>query len=191
MSSSTTTKASITLSGTDDWVEWLEVVKSTAATGQVWEYVDPTKTQIPTLQEPHLPEPKDVNPTADNLQGLSDVERLELREQRELYRFSLTRYDRRRNTLAELQRHIQSTVARPYVHHTFNCDSVHQMLVNLQKWLKPKNDVRRLQIIDQYRELQKPPTNKKLDDKIIDKHGAVQDFLRAVSDIIPILLQRA
>src|SRR5271163_113699 len=197
MSSSTTTKASITLSGTDDWVEWLEVVKSTAATGQVWEYVDPTKTQIPTLQEPHLPEPKDVNPTADNLQGLSDVERLELREQRELYRFSLTRYDRRRNTLAELQRHIQSTVARPYVHHTFNCDSVHQMLVNLQKRLKPRDDVRRLQLIDQYRELQKPPTNKnidtwllswekiykeasELDDKIVDKHGAVQDFLRTI-----------
>ena len=113
MSSSTTTKASITLSGTDDWIEWLEVVKSTAATGQVWEYVDPAKTQVPTLQEPHLPGPKDVNPTATNLQDLSDTEWLELREQRELYRFGLTRYDRRRNAVAELQRHIQSTVAVP------------------------------------------------------------------------------
>jgi vacuolar-type H+-ATPase subunit I/STV1 len=203
MSTPTTTKASsVTLSGPGDWVEWLEVVKSTAATGQVWEYVDPSKTEVPTLSEPHMPEPKDINSTATTIQGLSDAERLELREQRELYRFNLTRYDRRRNAWAELQRHIQSTVARSYVHHTFKCDTVHKMLVNLQKRLKPKDDVRRLQLIDQYRELQKPPTDKnidswllnwekvykeasELDDKIADKHSAVQDFLRAVSETAP------
>jgi hypothetical protein len=163
MSSSTTTKVSVTLNGTDDWVEWLEVVKSTAATGQVWEYVDPSNAQVPALQEPSVPEPRDVNPTAVNILGLSDAERLELRELRELYKFALTRYDRRKNALAELQRHIQSTVARPYVHHTFNCDTVHQMLVNLQKRLKLRNDVKRLQLIDQYRDLQKPPNSKNID----------------------------
>ena len=41
------------------------------------------------------------------------------------------------------------------------------MLVNLQKRLKPKDDVRRLQLIDQYRELQKSPKSKDLDTWII------------------------
>jgi hypothetical protein len=56
MSSTGTSTASarIILKGPDDWIPWLEMVKSTATTGQVWEYVDPSKTadQIPQLNEP-------------------------------------------------------------------------------------------------------------------------------------------
>ena len=203
MSTSTTTKAStVILNGPGDWVEWIETVKTTAATGQIWEYIDPSKKDVPTLSEPHMPEPKDINPAVTTIQGLSDVERFDLREQGELYRTNLNRYDRRRSALAELQRHIQTTVARPYVHHTHKCDTVHQMLVNLQKQLKPKDDIRRLQLIDQYRELQKSPGNKNIDtwlfdwekvykettelkDSIADTHSAVQDFLRAISGIAP------
>jgi hypothetical protein len=76
------------------------------------------------------------------------------------------------------------------------------MLVNLQKRLKPKDDVRRLQLTDQDRELQKTPKNKDLDawinswekvyregvklsQPIVQKDTAVQDFLRAVFDIAP------
>jgi hypothetical protein len=75
-------------------------------------------------------------------------------------------------------------------------------LVNLQKRLKPKDDVRRLQLTDQYRQLQKSPKNKDLDawvvswekvykegvklsQPIVQKDTAVQDFLRAVFDIAP------
>ncbi len=76
------------------------------------------------------------------------------------------------------------------------------MLVNLQSHLKPKDDVRRLQLTDQYHELQKSPKNKNLDSwlmnwekvyqegialtqPIVQKDTAVQDFLRAVFDLIP------
>jgi replicative superfamily II helicase len=76
------------------------------------------------------------------------------------------------------------------------------MLVNLQKRLKPKDDVRRLQLTDQYRELQKSPKSNdlnawmtnwekvyregvKLTQPIVQKDTAVQDFLRAVFDIAP------
>jgi len=88
------------------------------------------------------------------------------------------------------------------VHHTFNCESIHQMLVNLQNRLKPKEDVRRLQLTDQYRELQKFPKNKNIDawimtwekvyregialtQPIVQKDTAVQDFLRAVFELAP------
>ena len=76
------------------------------------------------------------------------------------------------------------------------------MLVNLQNRLKPREDVRRLQLTDQYRELQKSPKNKSLDSwlinwekvyregialtqPIVQKDTAVQDFLRAVFDLTP------
>jgi hypothetical protein len=53
MSSTAITAARIILRSPDDWIPWLEMVRSTATTGQVWEYVDPSKTvdQIPELIE--------------------------------------------------------------------------------------------------------------------------------------------
>ena len=73
------------------------------------------------------------------------------------------------------------------------------MLVNLQRRLKPTDDIRRLQLTDQYRQLQKSPKSKDLDawllnwervyresskltQPIVQKDTAVQDFLRAVSE---------
>jgi hypothetical protein len=38
------------------------VVKIHTLTGEVWEYVNPSKDQVPILREPTLPRPEDVNP---------------------------------------------------------------------------------------------------------------------------------
>src|SRR5436309_12509232 len=78
------------------------------------------------------------------------------------------------------------------------------MLVNLQRRLKPKDDVRRLQLADQYRELQRRLRTRtltpgawinswkkvyregvKLSQPIVLKDTTVQDFLRAVFDTAP------
>src|SRR6266480_6185148 len=105
-------------------------------------------------------------------------------------------------SLANLHHVIQEMVHLDHVHYTFNCDSIHQMLVNLQNHLKSKEDVWRLQLTNQYHELQKSPKNKSLDSwlinwekvyregialtqLIIQKDTAVQDFLRAVFDLMP------
>ena len=96
--------------------------------------------------------------------------------------------------MANLHWFIQETVHPDRVHHIFNCESVHQMLINLQTRLKPKEDVRWLQLMNQYQELQKSLKNKNLDawimnwekvyrkgialtQPIIQKDTAVQDFL--------------
>jgi hypothetical protein len=76
------------------------------------------------------------------------------------------------------------------------------MLVNLRQRLKPRDDVRRLQLTDQYRELQISPKSKDMDawmtswekvyregvklaQPIVQKDTTVQDFLRAVFEIAP------
>ena len=81
-------------------------MKSTAATGQVWEYVDLSKEQVSALNKLSVPEPKNIKPGMTNILGLFNAERLELREQQKLYKFTLTRYNRCKNALAELQRYI-------------------------------------------------------------------------------------
>jgi transposase InsO family protein len=205
-SAANATTARIILKDPDNWLPWLEMVKSTATTGQVWEYVDPSKTtdQIPTLPEPKWPESSDLPLTAEEQDSgtLTPAHKEQLTELRSLYKLRLSRYDQRKASLASLHRIIQETVHPDRVHHTFECDSVHQMLVNLQQRLKPRDDVRRLQLTDQYRELQKSPKNKNLDtwiitwekvyregialtQPIVQKDTAVQDFLRAVFDIAP------
>lgn len=203
MSSTATTSVKTILKGPADWIQWLEMVKSTATTGQVWVYVDPSKTaaQLPPLDEPTWPEPSSLNRTQDEIDSgvLTAAHKEELSEQRSLYKLQLNRYDQRKTSLAHLHRFIQETVHPDHIHYTFECDTVHEMLVNLQRRLKPTDDIRRLQLTDQYRQLQKSPKNKDLDawllnwervyresskltQPIVQKDTAVQDFLRAVSE---------
>ena len=157
MSSTTATSAKTILKGPTDWIQWLEMVKSTATTGQVWVYVDPSKTdtQLPPLNEPAWPEPSSLNRTQDEIDSgvLTAAHKEELSEQRSLYKLQLNRYDQRKTALAYLHRFIQETVHPDHIHYTFECDTVHEMLVNLQRRLKPTDDIRRLQLTDQYRQL--------------------------------------
>src|SRR5436853_54838 len=166
MSSTAITSAKIILKGPADWIQWLEMVKSTATTGQVWVYVDPSKTaaQLPPLNEPTWPEPSSPNQTQDDIDSetLTAAHKEELSEQRSLYKLQLNRYDQRKTSLAHLHRFIQETVHPDHIHYTFECDTVHEMLVNLQRRLKPTDDIRRLQLTDQYRQLQKTPQDKDL-----------------------------
>src|SRR5439155_9992192 len=128
--SSTTTTARIILRGPDDWIPWLEMVKSTATTGQVWDYVNPSKViaELPDLTEPKWPEPSDLPLTEQERAGtLTVAHKEELSELRSLYKLRLNRYDQRKAALANLHRVIQETVHPDHVHHTFSCDTVHQM----------------------------------------------------------------
>ena len=49
-----------------------------------------------------------------------------------------------------------------HIHYTFESDMMHEMLMNLQQRLKPTDDIQRLQLTDQYRQLQKSSKNKDL-----------------------------
>ena len=150
---STSNKSTVILNGTNDWLEWLAVVRTTAKTGLIWEYVDPSKTTVPTLSQPTFPKLSDVNSTVTSVKQLTDGENNELRDLREVYRYDNSQYSKKSIALADLERYIQTSVARQYLYLTFNCDTVHQMLLNLQKRLKPKADVLRLQLLDRYRAL--------------------------------------
>jgi len=84
-----------------------------ATTGQLWEYVDPSKTrdQIPDQSEPKWPEPSDLSLTPEERTTgiLTTAHKEELTELRSLYKLRLDRYDQRKASLASLHRFIQET----------------------------------------------------------------------------------
>jgi hypothetical protein len=55
-------KVSIILNNSNDWDEWIEVVKVYALSGEVWDHINPSKDTVPALVEPTLPSSTDVNP---------------------------------------------------------------------------------------------------------------------------------
>jgi hypothetical protein len=110
MSSAATTPVRAILKGPDDWIPWLEMAKSTATTGQVWEYVDPSRSadMIPKLEEPQWPEPSDLPLTdAERAGTMTAAHKEELTELRSLYKIRLNRYDQRKASLAHLHRFIE------------------------------------------------------------------------------------
>jgi transposase InsO family protein len=199
---STSQKISVTLNGPSDWDEWIEVVKTLALAGKVWDYIDPSKDEVPALEEPLPPQPSDVNDQVATFGLLSQEEREEFRILRQDYKWQRDLYDRRDNALASLRTSIQSSVSRTYLHYTFGTSSARDMIIELQKRLQPTDQLRELDLSAKYEKLRRAPKAQDLDhwlrswEKVYHECAkidlpevqgvrAVRDFLRAVSTIIP------
>jgi hypothetical protein len=82
------------------------VVKVYTLIGEVWEYVDPSKDQVPILKEPTLPRPEDVNPDVSSYRRFSVEEKDDYKILREDYKLELNRYSRKKSALSSLYSHI-------------------------------------------------------------------------------------
>jgi hypothetical protein len=199
---STSQKISVTLNSPSDWDEWIEVIKTQALAGKVWDYVDPSKDQVPALEEPLPPQPRDVNAQAATFGQLTPEEREEYRILRQDYKWQRDLYDKRDNALSSLRTIIQSSVSRSCLHYTFGTSNAREMLTELQKRLQPTDQLRELDLSAKYQKLKKAPKAQDLDTwlqnwekvyhecnkiKLPDVQGIrpVRDFLRAVATIIP------
>jgi len=199
---STPQKVSVVLSNTNDWDEWIEVVKVHALAGEVWEYVDPSKDQVPTLEEPKLPRPEDVKPGATSYGQLSTEEKDDYKMLRQDYKLDLDRYTRKKNALSSLCCHIQSTVSRSCLFYTYGATTARQMLIELKKRLQPTDQLRELELSRKYGKLKKSPKNQDITEWLytwekvyhechkinlpdVQQGRAVRDFLSAVSSITP------
>jgi hypothetical protein len=199
---STSQKISVTLNGLSDWDEWIEVVKTLALVGKVWDHVDPSKDEVPALEEPKPPQPKDSNDQISTFGQISQEEREEYRILRQDYKWQRDLYDRRDNALASQRTSIQSSVSRTYLHYTFGTSNAREMLIELQKRLQPIDQLRELDFSTKYQKLKKAPKAQDLDNWLrnwekvyhecnkinlpeVQGTRAVRDFLCAVSSIIP------
>jgi hypothetical protein len=156
---STLQKVSVVLSNTNDWDEWIEVVKVHALTGKVWEYVDPSKVEVPVLKEPTLPRPEDVKAGITSYGRLSAEEKDDYKMLRQDYKLEMDRYTRKKSALSSLSNHIQSSVSRSCLFYTYGTTTAREMLVELKKRLQPTDLLRELELSRKYGGLKKSPKN--------------------------------
>ena len=79
-------KVSVVLNAPGDWDEWIQVVKTQAIAGDIWDHVDPKKDQIPSLGKPEMPKPQHVNQEKTTYAELSTEEKEEFRIIRQDYK---------------------------------------------------------------------------------------------------------
>jgi hypothetical protein len=164
--------------------------------GKVWDYVDPSKVQVPALEEPQPAQPRVVNPQAATFGQLTQEEREEYRVLRQDYKWQRDLCDKRDNALSSLRTYVQSSVSRFCLHYTFGTSNAREMLMELQKRLQPTDQLRQLDLSAKYQKLKKAPKTQDLDTWLQNwgkvyhecnkiKVPDVQGIRRAVATIIP------
>jgi hypothetical protein len=98
-------RTTIILTGPNDWDEWLEVIKTKAEAGKIWEYVNPAvpKESLKVLTRPEVPKPKDINPQKNTVAELTDDELDELKLLRYDFKHQLQLYERQDVALSTLK----------------------------------------------------------------------------------------
>src|ERR1700722_7650401 len=114
----------------------------------------------------------------------------------------LKEFELKERALTEMVKHIQETVSSTYISWTYDCDTVYEMLVALQRRLKPKDDVRRRELINKLIKLRDHPKSRQVDEWLQDyektyrddvkeripdfsREYVVQGFLQAISKLNP------
>ena len=197
-------RTTIILTGPNDWDEWLEVVKTKAEAGKVWEYVDPSKPkdQLKALSRPAVPTAKDVNPAKTTVASLTADELDELKLLRFDFKHQLQLYERQDTALHNLKSFIQETVSRTFLLYTFKKDSTYEVLVALRTRVAPTDRARKLELSQRYGKLKKAPKSQNIEAwlqsweqtyteckdlklPVIEDNMPLYDFLQAVSDVAP------
>jgi len=126
-------KVTIVLDGSNAWHDWLEVVKTKARAGKVWEYIDPSLTadEVRKLVEPKIPEPSDIRAGVESPIDLTDEELKKLRQLQHAVKHKLKEFELKEKAMNEMVKHIQETVSSTYLSWTYDCDTVYDMLVAL------------------------------------------------------------
>ena len=126
-------KVTIVLDGSNAWHDWLEVVKTKARAGKVWEYIDPSLTadEVRKLVEPKIPEPSDIRAGVESPIDLTDEELKKLRQLQHAVKHKLKEFELKEKAMNEMVKHIQETVSSTYLSWTYDCDTVYDMPVAL------------------------------------------------------------
>jgi hypothetical protein len=88
----------------DDWRTWFGIIKRTAETNNIWDYVNPDVETPAVLQEPDLPEADDY---------LSRMR----------YKRVLNDYEKKQQSLIKLNSYILETVSKANAHYVYKCTS--------------------------------------------------------------------
>jgi hypothetical protein len=94
---------------------------------------------------------------------LSEDEVRKLLQLQSIAKPEVKKYETRKRALDETVKHIQETVSTTYITRTYKCNGPYEILVSLQKRLKPKKDERQREIINTINKLNDNPKRTRID----------------------------
>jgi hypothetical protein len=200
-----TTKVNVILKDAEDWLEWIEVIKSAAIGLEIWDYINPAteNERLPKLEEPAWPTPSTVKEGATGISGLDEDQKDEYKSLKKMYDRKVTKYETRKRGLGSIRTKIQEAVTRANLQYTFRKDTPYEMLVALRDRYAPSDATRTRELKLKYEKVKTSTPNREsiddwlqkwevvytecLDLRISDvlENASVWDFVRAVDRIQP------
>jgi len=148
------TAKTVILDRPSHWDSWIFIVKSIAAGGDTWKYVNLELGSEPVIPgRPEKPTATDVNPAKSTTTSLTlaelDMYKVLLAE----YREDLATVKQVLNTLQTVRNHVVTTISITNVVYIKDKSTVYQMLVALKKRLAPTDYARKLEVVHKYNKL--------------------------------------
>ena len=106
---------SVVLSNPGQWNLWLAMIRRSATSGDIWEYIDPNVTQHPALiSRPTHPKPSDVQAEAARISDLTATDKTDYTLLQKEFLIAKADYRTQKKSLTDLLSLISSTVDQKY-----------------------------------------------------------------------------
>ncbi|KAF2183121.1 hypothetical protein K469DRAFT_584342, partial [Zopfia rhizophila CBS 207.26] len=114
-----------------DWELWLIVVKRIATNGDVWDYIDPSKsdTEIKKLDPPTEPHPDAFGSPDGNEATIPNERQIAWATANQNYSRKAREYRRQKDTFKEINKYITTHIAKQHLLLLENCKTTHKELV--------------------------------------------------------------
>ena len=198
------TRISIILYTSDDWLLWVNGVKVVATSRGVWNYINPDIEIKPTLpQRPIHPTIQRIDPNASSVIDLTQDKRELWRDWMRDYELSLREYERVTNAIAFLILIISNSLSLENKRTIIDLTDAYDILSRLKTKLAPTNEARKRDLIRRYHAMRRPPQSISIDawiskwesiyieaiqleiGEVLDLSRPLFDFIEAVSTISP------
>ena len=130
MTTTTELKINIILNKPSNWLQWFFIIQDTAKTNEVWEYINPAtkKDDLPKLEIPKQPTPKDILPAATSIAQLDQHQLTAYNQLYTEYKDNLHIYQKQKQAINGISNYIIHSTSVAYLPLIDGLDTVHKQL---------------------------------------------------------------
>ena len=145
-------KINLILNKPSDWTQWFFIVQDTAKTNEVWKYIDPSKkkNELPKLEPPSRPTPRDVLPNATSIAKLDPNQLTAYNQLYAKYKDDLRVHQKKEQAIRDISNYIVRSTSVAYLPLIDGVKTVHERLQALKTVLAPTTSGRKYDVLIQY-----------------------------------------
>jgi hypothetical protein len=143
-------KINLILNQPSDWIQWFFIVQDTAETNKVWQYIDPSKkkNELPRLEPPSRPTPRDVLPTATSIAKLDASQLTAYNQLYAEYKDDLRVHQKQEQAIRDISNYIVRSTSVAYLPLIDGLKTVHERLQALKTALAPTTSGRKHDVLN-------------------------------------------